>query len=814
MKKYDHKKIEKKWQKEWEKEGIYKVKDDYKKPKFYALDMFPYPSGEGLHVGHPKGYIATDVYSRYKKMNGFNVLHPMGWDAFGLPAENYAIKHKVNPRISTAKNVATYKKQLSIIGFNYDWSREINTTDSEYYKWTQWIFLQLFKEGLAYESYEPIIWCPSCKTGLALEDLEDGKCERCGSDTEKKPMRQWVLAITKYADRLLEDLNLLDWPASIKESQKNWIGRSAGAEIDFKIEKIGSTVKVFTTRIDTIFGCTYLVVAPEHSIFATGTSNFLFNNAEEVNKYITEAKRKNDIDRMTESREKSGVELKGIKAINPFNNEEIPIFVADYVLGHYGTGAVMAVPAHDTRDWQFAGRYNLPIKESVKGGDISKSAFTEDGILVNSGEFSGLASDEAREKMSEWLKKNKFGRKTVNYKLQDWVFSRQRYWGEPIPLIHCDKCGVVPVQEKELPVKLPEVKSYEPTGTGESPLASIEKWVNTRCPKCNGNGKRETNTMPQWAGSSWYYLRYIDPKNKKKFVDAKKEKYWMGKKGVDMYVGGTEHATRHLIYVRFWHKVLFDLGFVSTKEPFYRLFNQGLVMGEDGRKMSKRWGNVVNPDDVVADFGADTLRVYEMFMGPFEQAIAWSTNSMNGSRRFLDRVWKLQDRISNLGDSEISPTLGNRIPKLESLLHKTIKKVSEDIENFHFNTAISEMMIFINEAEKEKEISKNQYIEFLKLLAPFAPHITEEIWRKFGHKKSIHLTNWPKYSKAKIKEKTFSLIVQINGKVRDQFEAPCGISENEAKDLTLKRENVNKWIGGKLIKKVIWVPNKLINIVI
>ena len=802
MKKYDHKKIEQRWRKEWEKKGIHKVKDDYKKPKYYALDMFPYPSGDGLHVGHIKGYIATDVYARHKKMSGFNVLHPMGWDAFGLPAENYAIKHKINPKISTAKNVATYKKQLSGLGFNYDWSREINTTDPEYYKWTQWIFLQFFKNGLAYESYEPIIWCPSCKTGLALEDLEGGKCERCESDVLKKPMRQWVLAITRYADRLLEDLKLLDWPVSIKESQKNWIGRSEGVEIDFKIKKLDLTIKVFTTRLDTVFGCTYLVVAPENPIFSAG--NLLFDNAEEVNKYVTESKRKSDVERMTENKVKSGVELQGIKAVNPFNNEEIPVFVADYVLGHYGTGAVMAVPAHDTRDWQFAKKYNLSIRESIKGGDVFACAFTEDGVLVDSGEFTGLPSREARQEMAVWLKKNKSGKKTVNYKLQDWVFSRQRYWGEPIPLIHCGKCGVVPVPEKDLPVKLPAVKSYEPTGTGESPLADIKEWVNVKCPKCGVEAKRETNTMPQWAGSSWYYLRYIDPKNKSKFVDAKKEKYWMGKNGVDMYVGGTEHAARHLIYVRFWHKFLFDIGLVHTKEPFYRLANPGLVMGEDNRKMSKRWGNVVNPDEVVSNYGADALRVYEMFMGPFEQAISWSTGSMAGSRRFLEKVWQMKERASRKVKNK----------RLESLLHKTIKKVSEDIENFHFNTAISAMMIFANEAEKEKTIPAVQYFEFLKLLAPFAPYLTEELRHKLGHKKSIHIEKWPKYSKAKIKEKTFMLVVQINGKVRDQFEASLGIKEKEAKDLTLKRENVNLYIKGNSIKRVIWVPNKLINIVI
>ncbi|MCK6463037.1 MAG: leucine--tRNA ligase [Candidatus Pacebacteria bacterium] len=805
MRNYDPKKTEKKWQKYWKENGIYNTKEDPKNPKCYVLDMFPYPSGEGLHVGHPKGYIATDVYSRFKKMSGYNILHPMGWDAFGLPAENYAIKNKIHPKISTDKNIKRFKKQIERIGFNYDWDREINTTDPEYYKWTQWIFLKMFEKGLAYQSYEPINWCPSCQTGLANEDVEDGKCERCGTPVIKKSMRQWVLKITDYAERLLEDLNKLNWPEHIKESQRNWIGKSEGATIKFKVggSKFSTgDLEVFTTRVDTIFGVTYVVLSPEHPLIQEyenaprPAGEMGITNFEEVKKYAEESKNKTDLQRTNLVKEKTGVELKGIKAINPANGEELPVWVADYVLASYGTGAVMAVPTHDERDAEFAKKYNLPVSNAALIG--------KDEAIKISG-----------------------GKKTIKYKLRDWVFSRQRYWGEPIPLVHCDNCGVVPVPEKDLPVKLPKVKFYEPTGTGESPLATINKWVNTKCPKCGGKAKRETNTMPQWAGSSWYYLRYADPKNSEVFADKEKEKYWMP---VDVYVGGAEHATRHLIYARFWHKFLYDIGEVSGKEPFMRLHNVGLVTAEDGRKMSKRWGNVINPDDVVEKWGADTLRMYEMFMGPFEQAIPWSEKNLIGLRRFLASIfdyvygWKENYEKDVKADSKNKELYGRKDwgGEISADLNKTIKKVSEDIENFKFNTAISSLMIFFNLARKElptglvksTPMSIPQMESFIKLLAPFAPHLAEEIWQGIlGHKTSIHLEKWPVFDEEKIKEKTFKLVVQIDGKTRDVFEAPAGISEEEARVLTLKRENVKKYVNEKGIEKIIFVPDKIISII-
>ena len=710
---YNHKEIEKKWQREWEKSGLYKTKEEKKKKKYYILDMFPYPSGAGLHVGHPKGYIATDVFARMKMMQGYNVLHPMGWDAFGLPAENYAIENKVHPRVATEKNIKVFKNQLLKLGFTYDWGREINTTDPDYYKWTQWIFLRMFKKGLAYESREPINWCPSCQTGLANEDLENGKCERCGSEIERKPMRQWVLKITDYADRLLNDLEKLpDWEESIKEMQRNWIGRSEGATVRFSViaseakqsNERDNKLEVFTTRPDTLFGCTYMVVAPEHELIKKLSppgrdGEVRIKNLKEVKKYVEQARRKSDLERTELQKEKTGVKLEGLMAINPVNNKEIPIFVADYVLMGYGTGAIMAVPAHDKRDWEFAKKYNLPIAEVLKGGDVNKEAFTSDGSHVNSEFLNGLDKKESLGKIIKWLEKNKVGKKAVNYKLKDWVFSRQRYWGEPIPIIHCSKCGAVAVPEKDLPVKLPEVKNYEPTGTGESPLANIKDWVNTKCPKCGGPGKRETNTMPQWAGSSWYWLRYIDPENKKALVDKKKEKYWSP---VNFYVGGAEHATRHLIYARFWHKFLFDIGAVNYPEPFTRLQHVGLILAEDGRKMSKRWGNVINPDEVVEKYGADSMRVYEMFMGPFSGACVWSTNGLIGARKFLEKAVKLKTKIEKVkGDSGLS-----------NLLHKTIKKVGEDIEEFKLNTAVSAMMILANEMEKAEKINIIHYSLF------------------------------------------------------------------------------------------------------
>jgi leucyl-tRNA synthetase len=793
---YNHLKIEKKWQKVWNKKKVYKTSEAGNKPKCYVLDMFPYPSGEGLHVGHPRGYIATDIYSRLKTMKGFNVLHPMGWDAFGLPAEQYAIKMKVNPEIAVKKNVKRYKEQISMIGLNYDWDREINTTDPKYYKWTQWIFLQLFKKGLAFESYEPINWCPSCETGLANEDLEDGKCERCGTQVEKKPMRQWVLKIRDYADRLLEDLDELNWPGYIKELQKNWIGRSEGSQLWFNIAHSDEKIIVFTTRPDTLYGVTYVVLAPEHKLI--GELKPQITNWNEVEGYIKKSKSKSEIERTSDSKEKTGVLLKGIIVKHPITKEIIPAYVSDYVLGHYGTGAVMAVPAHDDRDFAFAKKYNLPIKEVISGGNVSEKAYIEDGLMVNSDEFDGRKNTEIMKEITEFAG----GEMTKTYKLQNWVFSRQRYWGEPIPLIHCDKCGVVPVPEKELPLKLPKVKSYEPTGTGESPLATISKWVNTKCPVCGEKAKRETNTMPQWAGSSWYYLRYMDPKNNKALVDPKKEKYWAP---VDMYVGGTEHATRHLIYARFWHKFLFDIGVVSTKEPFKQLRNQGMVLGSDGRKMGKRWGNVVNPDEVVKNVGADTLRVYESFMGPFEQEISWSTNSMIGSRRFLEKVWKLKNKVENNFNDNDETLL---------LLNQTIKKVGEDIESFNANTAVSSMMILAKHLDELEKISGQTYLNFIKILSPFAPHMCEEIWSLFGKKEMIVQEAWPKYDETKLISSLAKIAVQINGKIRATIEVPVDSPEDIVESVALKNELIVKWIDNKKIIKKIFIKNRIINFVI
>ena len=928
MKEYNHSKIEKKWQREWEKKKIYKTEDAGNpstdsgrlRRKMYVLDMFPYPSGEGLHVGHPRGYIATDVYSRMKKMQGYNVLHPMGWDAFGLPAENFAIKNKVHPEVAVEKNVKRFKEQLSLIGFNYDWSREINTTDPEYYKWTQWIFLQMYKKGLAYESYEPINWCPSCQTGLANEDVEnDGTCERCGTKVEKRPMRQWVLKITDYADRMLADLDKLpNWPDGVKEAQRNWIGKSEGAEIMF------GDIKVFTTRADTIFGATFVAIPGEKDKFT------------------------------------------GKYAINPATKEKIPVWEAEYVMRDYGTGAIMGVPAHDERDFEFAKKHDLPIRrvvepkffadkgegavrlelpfvkreavcaivrnpkddsylciswkgehkmnglvtggidkdenkikaakreimeetgyknlKLVKDSDITINTFfyhrvkkenrhahfhfvffdleneeknsvdekeaslheviwkkkeelknflsvfegyfvqellnnpdyifIGEGTISSSGKFNGMESGEARKKITKELG----GKVVTKYKLRDWVFSRQRYWGEPIPIIHCSKCGVVPVPEKDLPVVLPKVKSYEPTGTGESPLADISKWVNVKCPKCGGKGKRETNTMPQWAGSSWYYLRYIDPKNPKALVGSGKEKNWMP---VDVYVGG-DHATRHLIYARFWHKFLYDIGVVSTEEPFPRLEFLGFILAPDGRKMSKRWKNVINPDDMVERFGADAFRLYEMFIGPFENTVPWSTDGLVGTRRFIERVWKIYASQSEISSRLTLPPLpaGTHTTKkshfasLEKILHKTIKKVTEDIENFKFNTAVSAMMIFSNEMEKEKEISKDDFKMFLQILAPFAPHIAEELWCELGEKNSIHLSTWPSWDPKLIVDEEVKIMIQVNGKVRGEVLTSTDTLEEEIKQKALSQESVKKYTEGKNIKKIIYVKGRLINIVV
>jgi len=807
MKNYDHKQIEKKWQKQWAESGIYKIKENSKKPKSYVLDMFPYPSGEGLHVGHPKGFIATDIYSRMKTMQGHSVLHPMGWDAFGLPAENYAIKNKVHPKIAVKKNIKRYKDQLEKIGFNYDWSREIDTTDPEYYKWTQWIFLQMFKAGLAYESHEPINWCPSCQTGLANEDLEDGKCERCSSEIELKPMRQWVLKITDYADRLLADLEELDWPTHIKESQKNWIGKSEGALIEFKLktkEDFADKLEVFTTRPDTIFGVTFMAISVSlaKSWLENGWSVDNKIN-DKVKKYITKTTKDQAKKSFKDDPDKTGINT-GLKAVNPINDEEIPIWITNYVLNDVGTGAIMAVPAHDERDFLFAKKYDLPIKEVIESSD-ENLPFLEKGKLINSEDFNNLSSEEASKKIVKKIK----GKFTHTYKLKDWVFSRQRYWGEPIPLIHCGDCGVVPVPESDLPVKLPQVKSYAPTGTGESPLADIKTWVNTTCPECGGKAKRETNTMPQWAGSSWYYLRYMDPDNNEALVDPKKEKYWAP---VDVYVGGTEHATRHLIYARFWHKFLYDIKVVSTPEPFARIGKSlGLILGADGRKMSKRWGNVVNPDEVVGLYGADTLRVYEMFMGPFDQEISWSTESMIGSRRFLEKVWRLQDKVRSEVDLNKKPTNED----LEILLNQTIKKVEEDIESFSFNTAVSSLMILVNSLEKEEAISTDYYFKLLKILAPFSPHITEELWHKLKpDNKSVHLEKWPTFDDQKLTSQTIEIVVQVNGKFKYKFKASRGLSESKLKDLATDNEKIKDILTNSPPKKVIIVPDRLINFVI
>jgi len=948
---FDHKNIEKKWQARWKDSSLYKTKEDSAKPKTFVLDMFPYPSGEGLHVGHPKGYIATDIYSRFKRMQGHSVLHPMGWDAFGLPAENYAIKNKIHPRVAVEKNIATFKDQLSHIGFDYDWSREINTTDPEYYKWTQWIFLQLYKKGLAFQSNEPINWCPSCMTGLANEDLDGNECERCGTVVEKKALPQWVLKITDYADRMLADLDSLEWPEHIKTAQRNWIGRSEGAEIAFALTDAPQTkLTVFTTRPDTLFGATYLVLAPEHPLLHT----LRLENTDEVRQYVAAAAKKTEIER-AENKEKTGVLLRGVKAVNPANHEELPIFVADYVLGGYGTGAIMAVPAHDERDFAFAQKFNLPVQEVVNpvyvredvldrtdfvvkkkivsivedgegnvltiqwgptmggtlflGGSIEegetpeqtalrelaeetgycdaevisvggetfdykyfasskgvayqaftkfvhiklrslkqqeqkleenevgkfkvewmpshqvptsvteplhiygfnkfilKKPFTGSGTLANSGQFDGLRSDEAKSKITSFVD----GRVTAKYKLKDWVFSRQRYWGEPIPIIHCPTHGAVAVPEDQLPVLLPEVESYEPSGTGESPLAIISEWVNTTCPTCGGPAKRETNTMPQWAGSSWYYLRFCDPHNNKALASKEKLDYWMGSGlprqslgggGVDVYVGG-DHAVRHLIYARFWHKFLYDIGVVSTIEPFARLEFLGFILAEDGRKMSKRYGNVINPTDVVATYGADAFRVYEMFMGPFENTVAWSTASIAGTTRFIERVWRLQDKVQSNDTAALNP-----------LVHQTIKKVGEDIEVFKFNTAVSQMMILLNAIEKEGVIGREQWEMFLQLLSPFAPHTTEELWERLGRTESIHTSVWPIFDAARLVADRVVLAVQVNGKVRGTLEVALGAGEEEVLSAARTDAKIALWLAGGEERKALYVPGKIVSFVI
>jgi len=951
---YDHTKIEKKWQDKWREDDIYRATEDATKEKTYVLDMFPYPSGEGLHVGHPKGYIATDIYSRFKRMSGFSVLHPMGWDAFGLPAENYALKNKVHPRIAVEKNIAHFKEQLSHIGLDYDWSREINTTDPTYYHWTQWIFLKMLEHGLAFQSNEPINWCPSCMTGLANEDLDGAVCERCGTVVVKKNLPQWVLKITDYADRMLADLDSLNWPEHIKEAQRNWIGRSEGAEIRFEVQgasgkpnnmnlEPNTCIEVFTTRPDTIYGATYLVVAPEHPLIEGLTMSLI--NRKEVRAYVEATVARTEIERGAEGKEKTGVKLEGISAINPATKEEIPVYVADYVLGSYGTGAVMAVPAHDERDYEFAQKMGLPIQQVVapfftdtEGKDAVRpseptvrrktafalvkhwseekyicldwekfgwhsgiiggiedgedaivaatreiieetgyksptfvksfgdmhsnfyaahkgvnryadgtcllfklendewqkpdetetknhkavwidgenmasflnlknfvlfwqmiqrdsSCYVDNGVLINSGEFTDRKNEEAM-----WdIVTTVGGKKVTRYKLRDWVFSRQRYWGEPIPIIHCEKDGVVPVPYEDLPVLLPEVESYEPTGTGESPLAAVSEWVNTTCPTCGGSAKRETNTMPQWAGSSWYYLRFMDPHNTEQLVSTKNEKQWGP---VDVYVGG-DHAVRHLIYARFWHKFLYDIGVVSTKEPFARLEFLGFILAEDGRKMSKRYGNIINPDDVIAEHGADSFRMYEMFMGPFENTTAWSTTSISGTTRFIERVWGLQGRVQDA-----------HVPELDTLLHQTIKKVSDDIEAFKFNTAVSQMMIFLNAVEECGHIGREQWSAYLRLLAPFAPHVTEELWEQQGGEGSIHLASWPAYDESLLVKSQVEVTVQVNGKRKGSVTLAVDAPEAEATAVARALSAVVVALGDHEPNRVVYVPGKIINVVV
>jgi len=1022
MEKYNHEKIEKKWQAFWDKERIWEAKET-KPPKFYILDMFPYPSAEGLHVGHPEGYTASDIVARCLRMKGFNVLHPMGWDAFGLPAENYAIKTGVHPKISTEKNIKNFKRQIKALGFSYDWSREINTTNPDYYKWTQWIFLQMFKKGLAYEATVPINWCPSCKTGLANEEVVGGACERCNAVVTKKNIRQWLLKITKYAERLLKGLDSLDWPEPIKLLQRNWIGRSEGASVKFSIAKSSDYIEVFTTRPDTLFGATYMVLAPEHSLVDKITTK---EQKPAIEKYRKEAARKSDLERTELAKEKTGI-FTGAYAVNPVNNKKIPIWVADYVLISYGTGAIMAVPGHDERDYEFAKKYKLLIIEVIKpphtmpktyppvasaaawgmkDADLESKCWTGDGTMINSGNYNGMDSVEFKKKIVEWLssktvqanntclvvhgvsghkRENWFpwlkdelarvgwetvvptmpgaghptldswndylgqydqkinensvlvghslgcasilyhlqelGKKVdtvilvaptnplqkwsklkdeypdidwdatknmnnaqnfnwkkirtlakhfiilysdddpyipaesmayykknlpeaeihlipgkshfseshggikslpeilsffpkrlsvsarakaaVNYKLRDWVFSRQRYWGEPIPVVHCEKCNVIPVPEKDLPVKLPEVKNYKPTGTGESPLAHIEEWVKVKCPQCGGPAKRETNTMPQWAGSCWYYLRYLDPKNKKELVGKEKDKYWMASKGVDLYVGGAEHAVLHLLYARFWHMFLYDIGVVSTPEPFHKLKNQGIILGEDNQKMSKSRGNVINPDDVVKEFGADSMRLYEMFMGPFEAVKPWSTQGIRGVYRFLNKVWAMQEKLQEVAVFD----------ELKRLQHKLIKKVTEDIETFNFNTAVSSLMEAVNTMAANSFVPKELFETFLILLSPFAPHFAEELWEKLGHKKSIVLEKWPAYDAKMIKEAQVELVVQVNGKLRDRIKVSTDISKQEAQDKALASAKVKKYVHGEP-KKVVFVKNRLINFVV
>ena len=799
---YDYAQIEKKWQDIWDEKQTFAAKDDYSLPKFYGLVEFPYPSGQGLHVGHPRSYTAIDIVCRKKRLEGYNVLYPMGWDAFGLPTENFAIKNHVHPAEVTKKNIANFKRQLKSLGFSFDWSREINTTDPEYYKWTQWIFLQLYKKGLAYKKKMSVNWCTSCKCVLANEEVVNGHCERCGSEVIHKEKSQWMLKITDYAEKLLEGLDEVDFIDRVKTQQRNWIGRSYGTQVKFSTN-IGDTFEVFTTRADTLFGVTYMVMSPEHPLINKWADKI--TNMDEVTAYKQEAAKKSDFERTELAKDKTGVKISGVTAINPVNGKEVPIFIADYVLISYGTGAIMAVPAHDTRDWEFAKKFGLPIIEVVAGGeDVQKAPYTEcaTGKLVNSGFLDGMSVEDAKKAIQEWLTERNLGERKTNYKLRDWVFSRQRYWGEPIPIVHCDKCGYVPVPESELPLVLPNVDSYEPTDNGESPLAKMTDWVNTTCPHCGGPAHRETDTMPQWAGSSWYFLRYCDPHNDKALASPEALKYWTP---VDWYNGGMEHTTLHLLYSRFWHKFLYDIGVVPTPEPYAKRTSHGMILGENGEKMSKSRGNVVNPDEIVRDYGADTMRVYEMFIGDFEKAAPWSQSSIKGSKRFLDKVWALSDKLTD-GDSYRA--------ELESAFHRTIKKVTEDIEGLKMNTAIAALMSLLNDIQSSGSINRAEFKTYLILLNPFAPHMTEELWQQAGFEGMLNEAEWPKYDEAKCADSTVEIAVQVNGKIKARISVAADISAPDAIAAAKADGAVAAAIDGKNIVKELYVPKKLVNIVV
>lgn len=801
---FNHKEIEKKWQKVWNDNKTFKTTNEPEKPKFYALDMFPYPSGAGLHVGHPEGYTATDILSRFKRMQGYNVLHPMGWDAFGLPAEQYALDTGNDPAEFTAKNIETFKRQIQELGFSYDWDREINTTDPSYYKWTQWIFIQLYNKGLAYIDEVAVNWCPALGTVLANEEVIDGKSERGGHPVERRPMKQWMLKITAYADRLIDDLEDVDWPENIKDMQRHWIGRSEGAEVVFTVTSTNDKFTVFTTRPDTLFGATYTVLAPEHELVSKITTP---EQQAAVTAYLDEVKMKSDLERTDLAKTKSGV-FTGAYAINPINGKEVPIWIADYVLATYGTGAIMAVPAHDERDYEFAKKFELPIIPVLEGGNVEEAAFTEDGPHINSDFLDGLGKQEGIAAAIAWLEENKVGTKKVSYRLRDWLFSRQRYWGEPIPVIHWEDGSITTVPEDQLPLELPKTDNIHPSGTGESPLANVEDWVNVVDPETGMKGRRETNTMPQWAGSSWYFLRYIDPHNTEAIADPELLKRWLP---VDIYIGGQEHAVLHLLYARFWHKVLYDLGVVPTKEPFQKLFNQGMILGEGNEKMSKSKGNVVNPDDIIESHGADTLRLYEMFMGPLEASIPWSENGLDGARRFLDRVWRL---FINEETGELSSKIQvSTDTTLEKVYNQTVQKVTDNNEHIRFNTSISQMMVFINECYKA-DVVPTEYAEgFVKMLSPIAPHVAEELWTKLGHTETIAYTAWPTFDETKLVDDEVEIVVQVNGKVRAKLMVAKDASREELEQIALADDNVKEQIDGKDVKKVIAVPGKLVNIV-